>query len=358
MALADVARAYYAAQSALAAAVRLAVRALWGEVDVVDLSGSWASRRLGDRLFVAISSGQLAAAGQAPAYVARALVEQRAASSPLGVLLPQAMAGVASDGRDLETLVYEPVIRVKEAIGRGAAPARAMQVGGSSLETIATTQVADAGRAAAAVAMAVEPAVTGWVRMLVPPSCGRCVVLAGRRYRTAEIGGFDRHERCDCVSCPAVEDAADDIRTDPADYFRSLAPADQARYFTVAGAEAIRSGADIGQVVNARRGASGLSQPGRLTDAEQRMLRGGRDRGQLQRVDVYGRQLAITSEGVTVRGLAGQRLARTGGTEKRPGARNRSAKTPRLMPESVLEAAGDDREERTRLLRRFGYIAG
>lgn len=354
MALLDVARGYYAAQAALADRSRESATAMWSELDPADLSGSWTSRRLGERLFVMLARSQLLAAQTAARYVARALAAQGARSAPQARVVPRTLAGIASDGRDLETLLAQPLIRVKTAIRDGATPDAALGVGGSSLSTIAGTQVIDAGRAAAAVAMAVEPSVSGWVRMLVPPSCGRCAVLAGRRYRWSD--GFDRHPECDCVHVPAVEDAADDLRTDPQAYFDSLTPKDQDKYFTVAGAEAIRLGGDIGQVVNARRGVSGLSRPGRLTEAEQKMLRGGRERGQLQRVDVYGRQLAVTTEGVTVRGLAGQRLARSGGTEKRPGSRNRTAKTPRLMPEAVLELADGDRDEAIRLLTRFGYV--
>jgi hypothetical protein len=161
----------------------------------------------------------------------------------------------------------------------------------------------------------------------------------------------------DCVHIPAVENSADDLRTNPKAYFDSLSVEDQGRYFTVSGARAIRDGADIGQVVNARRGASGLSQPGRLTLAEQRMLRGGRERGRLQRVDVYGRQVYVTTEGTTRRGVAGQRLgAWSEDAVKREGQRYRSARTPRLMPDAVYDLAGDDRAEAARLLRRFGYI--
>ncbi len=353
VALADVARAYYAAQASLAEGAQVTARGLWSELDPADLSGSWLSSRIGLRLFVALSAAQLTAAGMAAAYVAAALFQQGARSAPLGMVEPRSLAGVASDGRDLESLLYQPLIGTLTAIRDGATPLRALEMGGSALATIADTQTSDAGRAAVSVAMTAEPLVTGWVRILVPPSCGRCAVLAGRFYRWSD--GFTRHERCDCVHAPAVEDTDDDLRTDPEAYFRSLSESDQDKYFTKAGAQAIRDGADIGQVVNARRGARGLSQPGRLTDAEQKMLKGGRNRGRLERVDVYGRKVAVTSEGVTVRGVAGKRLAAAGTTRDR-GARYRRAKTPRLMPEAIADIAGDDREERIRLLRRFGYI--
>jgi hypothetical protein len=158
------------------------------------------------------------------------------------------------------------------------------------------------------------------------------------------------------VNVPAVEDVADDIRTDPAAYFHSLTTAEQNRYFTKSGAEAIRAGADINQVVNARRGASGLQQPGRLTKAESEAIRGGKA-ARLQRVDVYGRQLAVTTEGTTRRGLAGQRLIAQGAeTTKVPDSRYRYTKTPRLMPDAIAEVANGDRDEQVRLLQRFGYI--
>lgn len=157
---------------------------------------------------------------------------------------------------------------------------------------------------------------------------------------------------------PAGEDTADDIRTDPRKWFDSLSEAEQNRQFTVAGAQAIRDGANISQVVNARRGAYGLTPAGaRITAAEARALRGGRDRGRLEAVDVYGRQLFITTEGVTTRGVAGVRLgAKETGVKRPSGGRYRSARPPRLMPESIYQIAGDDRAEALRLLKRFGYI--
>ncbi|GIF08667.1 hypothetical protein [Actinoplanes siamensis] len=64
----------------------------------------------------------------------------------------------------------------------------------------------------------------------------------------------------------------------------------------------------------------------------------------------------VTSEGTTTRGLAGVRLgARTDGVRGK-GRRYRSARAPRLMPETILQIAGNDRQEAVRLLRRFGYL--
>lgn len=189
----DVARAYYATQAALADRIQAVARALWSELDPGNLSGSWSTNRIGLRLFVALSTAQLTAAGMAASYVAAALAQQGARSAPLGALVPRSLAGVASDGRDLESLLYQPVITALTAIRDGARTDRALGIGESALTTIAGTQVSDAGRVATGVEMTAEPAVTGWVRMLVPPSCGRCAILSGRSYRWS--AGFPRHPR-------------------------------------------------------------------------------------------------------------------------------------------------------------------
>lgn len=307
------------------------------------------------RLLVVLTGAQQSVAARADGYLDEVLDVQGVAPEAVGRVSASALAGVASDGRDLADLLYQPAISTLVGIQRGATVDRALAGGRAGLDMIVRTQVADAGRVADQVALAARPEVTGYVRMLVGGSCSRCAILAGRRYRWN--AGFKRHPACDCVHVPAREDTADEVMTDPKKYFASLSAEEQDRVFTKAGAESIRLGADIGQVVNARRGARGLTTAGaRVTGDEARMLRGGRDRGRLEAVDVYGRQLFITSEGVTTRGVAGKRLgARETGT-KQAGGRYRSAKTPRLMPESILQIANGDRDEAVRLLKRFGYV--
>lgn len=145
--------------------------------------------------------------------------------------------------------------------------------------------------------------VAGYVRMLVPPSCSRCVVLAGNFYRFN--AGFERHPRCDCRHIPAAEALAGDLALDTRAYFDSLSEAEQRRVFTVAGAEAIRDGADIGRVVNARRG--------------------------MYTAQVGGRRVLATTA------VSGSRV--------------------RLMPETIVRVA-PNRAERLRLLRLHGYITG
>lgn len=118
--------------------------------------------------------------------------------------------------------------------------------------------------------------------------------------------------------------------TNPSRFFDSLSAAEQDRVFTRAGAEAIRAGADISQVVNARRG--------------------------MQSASAFGREVLVTTEGTTVRGQAGRRLGAREEGRRREGARYRSAVRIRLMPEQILAEAGGNRDEAVRLLRVHGYL--
>ncbi|MFC4146603.1 hypothetical protein ACFO0M_10080 [Micromonospora mangrovi] len=326
-------------------------RQLWARVDPDAIARSWTTQ-LADLVPVA-TAAQYAAAITADTYLDAVLAAQGVTPAPRATVVAAALAGVASDGRPLASLLYQPAVTALTAIGDGVDTRRALAGGYAALETAVRTQVADAGRVADVTAMAVR-GVDDYVRMVVGTTCGRCVVLAGRRYKLSEA--FDRHPCCDCVHVPAAEDTVDAIATNPRAWFDSLSAEEQDRQFTKAGAAAIRLGADISQVVNARRGAYGLTPAGaRITADEARMLRGGRDRGQLATRAVYGRQVYTTTEGITTRGLAGVRLgARERGVKD--GGRYREARTPRLMPESILAAAGDDQAEALRLLKRFGYI--
>lgn len=292
-----VALEHYRRRRRLVEAVTAAVRRAWDRVDLADLDRSWA--KVADQLLVAVTGAQLAAAAVADGYLTEVLTQQGVAAGASAKVAPRLLAGVASDGRPLASLLQQSIVATRAALAKGVPPGRARTAGYLTLDMAAATQVADAGRAADQVAIVARAQVTGYVRMLVGKSCSRCAVLAGKRFRWND--GFQRHPKCDCIHIPAREDSADDLRTDPRRYFASLNRADQDRLFTKAGAEAIRSGADIGQVVNARAGM---------------YTAGGRD--------------------FTTTGRGGARA--------------------RLMPEQILREAGGDRDEAVRLLRFHGYL--
>ncbi len=315
------ARSHYRWQASLSQQVMGIVRRLWAKVDPADIAGSFA--QIFALLLDVIAQAQQQAAAAGAAYVAAALTAQAVTPDPAGALIAASLAGVASDGRRLDTLVSLPVIRAKTLIGQGAPVSEAMSAAEGQLLMIVSTQIADAGRVAAGVRIAVDKMAAGYERVLTLPSCSRCIVLAGRVYTWS--AGFERHPLCDCIHVPIT---AADLDRGPTgnsaeEIFASMSTAEQNRVFGVAGAESIRRGADVGQIVNARRGM----------------------------VSAGGRK--YTSEGVSARGLAGKRLGRL---QRQPGSRYRSSNVPRLMPEQILAEAGGDREEAIRLLRRFGYI--
>jgi hypothetical protein len=333
----------------LARRAATAVGRMWRAVDPSSIAASWASAL--PVALAAVTAGQTAAAGSADEYL-----DELAGGGADTRVVTSRLAGVASDGRDLASLLFQPAVTALQTIRQGGTAARGLAAGGFATDMIVRTQVADAGRVADQVALIAHHSLAGYVRAVSAGACSRCIVLAGRFYSWK--AGFDRHPRCHCVHVPATSpQASERLRTQPRAYFDSLSAVEQDTAFTRAGAESIRLGADIGQVVNARRGALGLTPAGaRLTTAEARALRGGRDAGRLQASTVFGRDLYVTTEGTTTRGVAGVRLgAKTDGV-KRAGGRYRSARPPRLMPESILQIAGDDRDEAIRLLERNGYL--
>lgn len=268
---------------------------LWRQVDRNHIALSW--RLLLPQALVLLSASQMTAAAAAGPY----LDDVAGAATLAGRIVPTAFGGIASDGRPLATLLYKPAITALEQIGGGASPARAMTAGGFTLDLIARTQVADAGRVADGVAIASRPQLAGYVRVVAGKTCARCLILAGKRYRWN--AGFLRHPRCDCRHVPVAELADGDV-TNPRAYFESLDPGAQDDLLGKAGAQAVRDGADMARVVNARRGV----------------------------YTADGRQ--FTTEATTRRGIG------------RP---------VRLMPEQIFRDA-KDRDDAIRLLRLHGYI--
>jgi hypothetical protein len=232
-----------------------------------------------------------------------------------GSLVPERLAGVASDGRPLYSLLYQPFsepLAPEATISMTRAALDQMQ---AALARIISTQVTDAGRVGDGVAAVSRREIKYYVRMLTPPSCSRCALLAGKR--TSIEKPFERHPHCDCAHVPVGDtETAKKLISDPMDYFKSLSRAGQDRIFTAAGAQAIREGSDIFQVVNARRGMSPASSV-----------------------------LRTTTEGITRRGFAGRRTGPLYGTGQ-----------ARLMPEAIYQLART-REEARALLRQHGYLS-
>lgn len=298
------AAAHQRERARLAARTARAARTEWRQVEAEDIAGSWT--RLLDRAVAVVSAGQLAAGQQAGPWLDRLLGRGAPAE---GEVEPRALAGVAGDGRDLAGLLMYPVWVALHRITRGMSIAAALLTGQAFLDLVVRTVVADAGRAADLVGMLARPAVTSYIRVVHLPACARCIILAGAEYGVST--GFRRHPRCDCTMEPVTR-AHRPEPASPAGLYEQM-PADQRRStFGAAAVTAIGDGADLAQVVNARRGMTA----------------------------------ATTTEGTTRRGIAGRGLG---------AARRGTTARPRLMPEEIARQA-TSREHRVELLRVHGYL--
>jgi len=301
-------------RAAQAAATATAVRAVWNSTDPDDMERSWLARA--PVAAEMIRRGQLSAASTAESWL------DAEVGPGAGRLDPQ--AAVAATGDLVPQLLY-PLLIAWNRISRGMSIAVSMLSGAAFLEMATRSLVADAGRIADMAGMIARPQVVSYVRVVELPACARCILLAGREYPFSE--GFLRHPTCDCTMAPKRPGDGWTPQL-PEDVYAQMTPAEQRRAFGEAGVQAIDAGADIAQVVNARRGMTTVTR--------------------------YGRQVQATREGTTRRGFYGSRAAQF---QKVPGATYSRAKTPRLMPEEIARLTKGDREHAIRLLKKYGYIA-
>ena len=254
--------------------------------------GLWADKL--KRAALVLTAAQVQAARLAEAFTVSQIGPAEAS------LVPEAFAGMASDGRPLDTLLVGAAVAANaKADVRGA-----QRAAEAWLRLVAVSQVADAARGALRSSMAVRDA--SGLRVANLPCCPRCAALAGRVYHWS--AGFQRHPGCDCTlkPIPGRESVAEDDEI-PLDQIRGLSAADR---------KAVEMGADLQDVVNAQRG--------------------------MYTADTYGRRVKATFDSTMHRDA------------KFP--RRTNPNSPRLRPESILEAADGDPEVAIRLLRRFGYI--
>ena len=196
MATLQSAREHYRAQQRIVAASVLTARRL----------------RLGSlpRLVAVVAGFQAAAAVEGARSVPEALAEQGISADRFATPDARTLAGWTSYGLPLAPLLERTRLPEVEAF---------------RFDRVIASQVQDAGRNGAALQMAVTPSATTYVRQVNPPSCSRCILLAGKKYRDNE--GFDRHPLCDCTHVPTDDETGDDVRFDAPAYFRSLPTAEE-----------------------------------------------------------------------------------------------------------------------------------
>lgn len=303
----------------------------WRLLAGADLSGAWESR-VGPLLVRILTAGQLLAASSGQTYVDQMVAADGLSSDyedGASRVQVRTLSGTASDGRTLDTLLEEPLIGVKTLMAGGMTLTQAMLHGQNSLLRIMASEVADAGRSAAGIAMASNRTVTGYVRCIRPGACARCAILAGRWYRYD--ADFNRHPRCQCYGSPSTKGRRGST-TSASAYFNSLSRAEQGRIFGLAGSQAIRDGADITAIVNASRKGSRYS----FTDST-------------------GLSRQATREGATRRSLYQQRARREQGLSDPRNPRSGPLAGPRLTPEAIYRMARS-RSEVIALLHRYAYL--
>lgn len=288
----------------------------------------------------AFTAQERIAAG-ALAYIPAVMDEQSLTipRTPLYESGPKMFVGTAGNGLPVATLLHEAVIKAKTAVGDGWSVAQALDSSGKWLTNATGTMLSDTGRSAEKVAGNARK-VKLWTRMLNPPSCGRCVILAGKTSGSDEA--FLRHPKCDCRNIPSSENIAGDALTDPRAYFDSLDSAAQVKLMgSQANARAMEDGADLNQIINAYRKSGGV-----------------------QSAQVNGRSVKFTREGTTRRGYAYSQMSKAqyvkdqGKLRIKAGGSSRSAvrlKAPRMMPETIYEIAKDQADAK-RLLTLYGWI--
>ena len=319
---------------------------LWNQVQAGSLEAGWTG--IAPQVERVVADAQVTAAALSTAYVDSAL-RMQGADAQAGRVVPEAFGGATREGRAIAPELYAAVTTTKTLIGRGFGVGQAFRAGAAFMSVMASTLVRDAGRSADRT-QAAGAGVLRSVRVVSPGACSRCAILAGvTGYRT----DFNRHPGCRCTSMPIRdgEDAPEGFFKSTDDYFDSLSKAEQDRVFTKSGAEAIRAGADPAKVVNARRGASGISYTSRGT--------GRVSPGRLQPVTIGVRadgsplQVFATNEGTTSRGAFGR--TQTLNANVQAGDRYRRTSSLRLMPEQIMQMSADPAVVRE-LLKKYGYI--
>lgn len=321
-----VAERHQARQRRIIRGTVLAARREWAALDPDALSASW--RHVGSRLVAVLAAGQAAAAAEASDYIDQAVRAQGVDPDPQGRVEPEAFAGWAADGRPLDTLMLRTLITTKEGLGRGLGIGDALGLGGNLLSMYMATEVGDAGRSGEGVAMHASRRVGTYTRVMGGRGCARCAILAGGIYH--KDVAFLRHPCCQCVNVPVADGGLHPPTTlDARAYFDGLTRAEQDRLFTIGGARAIRDGADITSVVNARRGVYTATS--------------------------YGRRLAATRDSTTRRGQFYRAERRRAVTRGDTTAANFRLRTPRLLPEEIYRLA-ESFEHALEMLRRYGYL--
>lgn len=323
--------------------------ALWRTMDLNNLDASW--QVVAPKLVRTVTAAQFAAANLSTPYV-NAMDEANNYTPTRATLVPEAFTGVMGDGREIAPALFGAVTNTKTLIGRGTSAGQAFESAAHFIALVASSAMQDMARNADGV-VAAGKSYTQYIRVVNGTACSRCAILAGI-YSSEQA--FQRHVHCQCCTAPIVVNVGAKIpsgfHTTPDSFFESLSKAEQDRVFTEAGAEAIRNGADIAKVVNARRGAYGLAGP---SLAERPGLKPRLTAVTIgKNADGSPLKVFATNEGRFRGDFRKSENLRSSLAEK--SGRYMRTTTLRLMPEQIQVMAGNDPARYRELLSRYGYL--
>lgn len=146
------------------------------------------------RALEVLQLGRAATIHAAIPYTSAVLAETRQVGVPSGAIVPAAFLAVAPNGFPVEATLDRLPVVAKQGVTSGMTALEARKHASGWLSGVALTMLADTRRDIYQADIVQRPQVTGYVRMLNPPSCSRCVILAGKRFLWNQ--GFQRHPNC------------------------------------------------------------------------------------------------------------------------------------------------------------------
>lgn len=243
---------------------------------------------------------------------------------------PSQWVGVNGNGMNTLDTMWGVITLGKQDIANGTPLDTTLDRMGLTLVIRARTMLADTQRSASSIAARSREPFAHYVRCLTPPSCGRCVILAGK---PSGSEAFQRHPNCDCTAVYTAHPEST-MCASVQGYLNELDEEQLARVFgSKANAQAYLAGADPYQLINAYRSGVRTAQ-------------------------IYGERIKYTTEGTTKRGAASHRMINAGYAKEfvKRGGRYTRVDRPRLMPETIYQRCANNPEKAQQMLRNYGWI--
>lgn len=188
---------------------RLRIRTIAAVGVAWDTLGSYNDSDL-DRWFATVvplvGAAQVQQATLTAGYIRRAVVEAGAAPTDRSIDPERAVGAAVRNGIPPEEVYRRPFVTVWAALKDGVPWISAVAAGRRRAVTAADLDLQLADRQAAHDAMATQPSVVGWRRVLgAGHNCGLCIAASTQRYHVGDLRPI--HERCRCHTEPIVGEA-------------------------------------------------------------------------------------------------------------------------------------------------------